>query len=618
MGEQSDQSLESKAIHVWRTGSLVEYILSDLDTRVKKDRAVKLGVFFTGLSSHLKEPINLFLKGESGSGKTYNTTETLRYFPQENIWYLGGMSQKALVHSHGVLLNKNGEELDLENRPVKPCKRDFEGEGEYEEALRKYKEDLKDYREELRESYNLIDMSHKILVFLEAPEFNTFQMLRPILSHDKEEIEYRFVDKTSKGQLQTMRVVLKGWPATIFLTTSTKYMEELATRSFTATPESTELKILEANVLTNLKACYPWQYSAETEEFKVIQKLIQKLEDCLSENQIDVVIPFKNLYELFPKDISRDMRDFQHFSQFLKTLTLLHYFQRPYMKLDKTQYLIATLEDVERALEVYREIFETTRSGTEKRILDFYHNIVKTRPITTVKDDKEEPVLDKDGKPTLDYNPSWYLSQLTANYNKTAKKKLSEQSIRVMLDSLDQIGYVDTQNDPLDKRCKLYVPLNKAEEKVQNPLEYGSKADLKAKLEKGFESWKENPLVKTPFYLLKNLSDDSGRWGETEIDLAELTKCILESQNVFSSSEKLGITRTFLNEESKPKLETEPETNQEVDSKQILNNSKRDSKSNLGIPCPYCKAQGREMFFNSDADLQAHVSTFHETREYVS
>lgn len=582
-----------KAIHVWRSHKLIDFMLEDLDTRVKKDKPVKLSVFFTGLSSHLKEPINLFLKGESGSGKTYNTTETLRYFPQENIWYLGGMSQKALVHSHGVLLNKNGEELDLENKPVKPGKRDFEEACEYEEALRKFKEELKDYGEELRESYNLINLSHKILVFLEAPEFNTFQMLRPILSHDKEEIEYRFVDKTSKGQLQTMRVVLKGWPATIFLTTNTKYMEELATRSFTATPESTELKIREANVLTNLKACYPWRYNEETEEFRVIQKLIQKLEDILSENQIDIVIPFNNLHELFPKDISRDMRDFQHFSQFLKTLTLLHYFQRPYMKLDKTQYLIATLEDVERALEVYREIFETTRSGTEKRILDFYHKVVKTRE-------------------------SWYLKSLTEAHNKEAKRKLSEQSIRVMLESLDEIGYVDTQNDTLDKRCKLYVPLMKTEEKVQNPLEYGSKADLKAKLEKGFESWKENALEKSAFYLVKDFCDDSGRWGETEITPAELTKCILESQTIFSSNEKLGITRTFLDEEPKPKLETESRTNQESDSKRILNNSTREPENNFGTLCPYCKSQGRKMFFNSDADLQAHVTAFHEARGYVS
>jgi hypothetical protein len=48
--------------------------------------------------------------------------------------------------------------------------------------------------------------------------------------------------------------------------------------------------------------------------------------------------------------ISRDMRDFQHFSQLLKTITVLHYFQRPYMKLGESKFLIASLDDLRRAL----------------------------------------------------------------------------------------------------------------------------------------------------------------------------------------------------------------------------------------------------------------------------
>jgi putative DNA primase/helicase len=35
------------------------------------------------------------------------------------------------------------------------------------------------------------------------------------------------------------------------------------------------------------------------------------------------------------------------------------------------------------------------------------------------------------------------------------------------------------------------------------------------------------------------------------------------------------------------------------------------------IPCPYCKAQGRKMFFASDIDLRAHISTFHEPQSYT-
>ena len=35
------------------------------------------------------------------------------------------------------------------------------------------------------------------------------------------------------------------------------------------------------------------------------------------------------------------------------------------------------------------------------------------------------------------------------------------------------------------------------------------------------------------------------------------------------------------------------------------------------IPCPYCKAQGKKMFFATDIDLRAHISTFHEPQSYT-
>ena len=41
---------------------LVDFILSDLEKRIKRDNPVKLSVFFTGISGFLKEPINLFQK----------------------------------------------------------------------------------------------------------------------------------------------------------------------------------------------------------------------------------------------------------------------------------------------------------------------------------------------------------------------------------------------------------------------------------------------------------------------------------------------------------------------------------------------------------------------------
>jgi hypothetical protein len=548
----------SEAVQVWQTKDLIEYVLNDLGKRVKHDRPVKLSVLAAGLSAFSKNPINLTLKGESSVGKTYNTIETLRYFPQETVWYMGGMSPKSLIHSYGILMNRNGEKIVYDETLTKPFRRG-KTEDEYKTESAAYDDKLKKRREELKGCYTLVDLSHKVLVFLEAPDFHTFQMLLPILSHDKEEITYMFVDKTGQGQLQTKRVILKGWPATVFLTAKTKYMEEFNTRAFSATPENTTEKIKNANELTNRKASLPWEYQIKTPEFEVIESLVLNLQDKFDGGEVDVIPPFLNLYDLFPKDQPRDMRDFQHFTQFLATVTMLNYYQRLYIKEGNAKYVLVTLDDVKRALEVYHEIFETTRTGAEKRLLDFYHNTVKTRTST---DEKE--------RVTVDTNPRWYLRPLTEEYNKTAKKKLSENSIRAMLERLDEIGYVDTEQDDIDKRKHLYVPLKKDDKEDDKLIPNPSKIDfgtvLEATLKKGFDLWLATITKKDAFYLDKNDSEVS--IGPESLEGYVLSK--IQVKHIIPKQNKIVIVA---NEDSEPKPESNPATVSKLETKAVQTNS---------------------------------------------
>ncbi len=556
----ADAEFNKKMVEVWRTQNLQDYVLKDLENRIKKDKSTKLSVFYTSLSAYLTEPMNLFLKGPSGCGKTYNSVQTVKYFPKDDVWFLGGLSPKALIHDYGVLLNKDGEEIDLDAKPTKPRKGDFkkvkeqgrDPDEELSKALSRYKEDIKAWREELQNSYRLIDLSHKILIFLEAPDFNTYRMLLPILSHDTYEITYKFTDKTAQGSLRTIKVVIRGWPATIFLTTDRQYMEELATRSFTVTPETSTAKIEDANELTNTKDCYPWNYSDKAEETQVIEQLVASIKNQFTEFAVDSVIPFTNIHELFPAEIVRDMRDFAHFMQFLKTVNALHFYQRPFMKQGDKRYLMSAREDVQRTLEVYKELFETTRTGTEQRILDFYHDIVSKTPMpektTTEKDEAQQQLVP--GK------ISWHLKDLTAKYNETSKRKLSSDSIRKMLDHLSVIGYVDVEPDPSDKRCNLYSPLLD-EEKAENHREFENPLILESKLKEGFEKWEKNIGKGTSFYYYKNFSEGSsgreGTWGEQDISLDEVRKKIL----TYKPNPLPLISESDLGQETEKKPESE-------------------------------------------------------------
>lgn len=515
---QEDKNFLREAVETWRSARLIDYVAEDLETRIKKDHKTKLSVFSAGASAYLPEPINLFLKGESGIGKTYNTVQTLTpYFPEEDLWLLGGASPKSLIHDYGMLLDKDGEKIDLDEAPQKPRKGDFSDETEYREALESYRDEAKDWQQRLRESYTLIDLSHKILVFLEAPEYETMRMLYPILSHDNRRIEYRFVEKTGRGQLRTAKVIIQGWPAAIFLSTDRDYIAELATRGFTVTPDNSEEKISEANKLTNFKAGLPWQNHENTKESKVIKALIRSLKRQFTTGNFDVAIPFLNLHELFPREIVRDMRDFQHFIQFLKTIVALNMYQRPFLQVDGKKFVVASAEDVKDAFDVFREIFETTRTGTEQQVLDFYYELVHGKESVRV-------------------------AELVIAYNQrpSHKRKVSDYTLRKWLDRLNEIGYIEKSEDKNDKRVNVYRPLVMEKPKLceitcvsENPV------ILRSKLEEGFKTWKENIRNEHTFYKYEKISDE--KWTEQPISMNEVEKQIFSSifeEDVFQYSNK--------------------------------------------------------------------------------
>ena len=310
--------------------------MDHLGKRVKRDVATKNIIFDTGLSAYTGNPINLFLRGESSIGKTYNTVETLRYFPKEDVWMLGGLSPTALVHDYGVLVDENGEEIDFSQKPGKDAS----------------EEEKKRWKEKMAFARHVVDVRHKILVFLEAPHKRTYYMLRPILSHDKEEISYKFTDKTGKGKLRTMHVVIKGWPATIFLSTRQEYIKDLATRSFTATPETTPQKYRDAIRLTSELKAYPWKFKKD-KEFMLLQAYIQWFKRHVGD--FGAAIPYANeLGEFWPAIVPRAMRDYEHFTALIEISALFHCYQRPILELEEDKIVLATMKDFQYCLTRFR------------------------------------------------------------------------------------------------------------------------------------------------------------------------------------------------------------------------------------------------------------------------
>ena len=175
--------------------------------------------------------------------------------------YIGQMSPKVLVRQKGILIDKKtGEpikykiqELRIKLRELKKKKRatkDKDEIADINEEIEKIEEDI---RKLFENSKTLIDLRGKILVFLEPPQHELWNLLKPILSHDKKEIEFPFVDKTANSNAETKDVVVRGLPACIFCSAKDEskweIWNEIKSRILVTSPNMVTQKYQESNKL---------------------------------------------------------------------------------------------------------------------------------------------------------------------------------------------------------------------------------------------------------------------------------------------------------------------------------------------------------------------------------
>jgi len=500
--------------------------LRHLSRTVRRDVVTKNMVFLTALSAYTPEPINLFLRGESSIGKSYNVVQALKYFPKDDVWLLGGLSPTALIHQHGTLIDKNGDLILPSSKP------DKDATPEEKEA----------WIQKMRDSRYLVALNGKILVFLEAPHFETFNMLRPILSHDAHQISYRFTDKSGKGQLQTQHVIIQGWPATIFCSTQEKYVQDLATRGFTITPEMTQKKYAAANILTGKKSAYPWMFQQDF-DYMLLEGYIHFLKNQLSE--IKAVDPYAVKFaQAFPSRSPRSMRDFKHLTNLIKVSALFHFAQRPLVirkikpeteaedpaanqkKEIEERYIMVTRRDYDFVIALWNNIQETTETSAPGHIIKFYHEAVEE-----VAKEKQE----------------FTIEDLTEKWNSESEDKKSSDAIRRWATFLCSIGYLTSRPDPNDKRRQLFKIIH-ANQKSRNctNLQFSSIFTLET-----LKAWlKEAEQI----FAHNSLSLRESIISEREISIEELYTRHFLSETSPRANISLSTSEASLNEKS-PKID---------------------------------------------------------------
>ncbi len=402
------------------------------------------------LSTYTDNPINIALLAPSSDGKTYATVKITDLFPKEDVIAVGGMSPTALIHQTGYLIDKDGnplqEKLDSIDNQISNAKNKNE-----KEALKEQKKNL------LNGARNCVDLKNKIILFLDNPNPATYEMLKPIMSHDKKEIIY----KTTKGDgsLTVKETVIRNWAVFIFCSAKNEarneVWQEIKTRVLMTSPNSSVKKYKEAIRYNMLKRGLPsWASSVyhndEDEKWAKFyiadykKKLNKLFHDC---NPI-VNVFYSKLTEIFPSSQGDNMRDSDRLLSFIELETVLNADYRPVYELevnDKVnRAIITTINDIDKACKVLGNIGDLP---PEK--MKFYDDVfcsLVEKKISTSSDTLGEIGLTS--------------SELVEEYTKvtgktTNSKKILENYLRPLVDAGVLDSFLDNDKRNQNKYCKV-------------------------------------------------------------------------------------------------------------------------------------------------------------------
>ena len=469
----------------------IEYCIDIILKEAKKENRVANQLLITMLSAYCNNPINLLINAPSGVGKNYVINIVSSLFPQCDILSLAAMTEKALFHRSGILVikNENGEYEPIED---KLAYIDNEIEEKEHELLQTKNRDTKqglrsliikikqDKKELLKDAKKLIDLSNKVIIFLDTPSERLLSGLLPLLSHDKYEVEYEFVD-THNG-IKTKSNVLRGWPAVVIAQaldySKSPRFQEYQRRFITTNPTMTQEKYFEAINLIFDKSSVPdsiYQHNIVSDEekhkakeiIKGLKEQIQGICRDIKPGKNNVIIPFDDLIrQSIPKEKASDMTRANRLATYLLFLPLVHFDKRPRFTIVKKGSItiqtipIAIFEDLQNTLSLMEY-----SDGVRPYILEWYYDVFlkafeekgdeKDSKINSKGENLEEEIVALTSQDIIKKHKEVYNETLTS-------KRLLESYLYPLFNQ----EYIDKIESVIDKRAKIYYPIIKTKKYI--------------------------------------------------------------------------------------------------------------------------------------------------------
>lgn len=311
-----------------------EELLEILGLTIKKDETNKIVTFLCQLSAFTENAqFNISFNAPSSTGKTYLPLEVASLFPEEDVKAIGYCSPTAFFH------------------------------------------DKCEYDEE--QDIRIVDLSRKILIFLDQPHTLLLQHLRPLFSHDKKEIEIKITDKTKGVGNRTKNILIKGYPSVIFCSAGLRLDEQEATRFFLLSPQISQEKIGQAIHEKLRKEADSVAYKRGLDDNPKRQALKDRIRAIKAAYVDDIKIDSTEKIEkaFFKKDRilkPRDTRDIGRLISLVKSLALLNLWHR---EADGGS-IVANDYDIEQALGLWGSISQSQEFNLPPYIYNLYKEVI--------------------------------------------------------------------------------------------------------------------------------------------------------------------------------------------------------------------------------------------------
>jgi len=371
-------------------------ILGALSSTIKKDESTQLVTFAAMLLAQTEDnQINLGFEAESSAGKSYIPMEISAFFPREELIIVASASPTAFFHEVG--------QWDGERKAT------------------------------------IVDLEGKILIFLDQPHFMLLERLRPLLSHDRKELQYKITDKSNKSGLRTKNVIIRGYPSVIFCSARLNPDEQEKTRMILLSPSIEQSKLEKSLELISKRQSNPDQFKEELENDPKRTFLLElvrairatKITKVIVPDDIDVLAQFRKEHDHLK---ARHQRDLPRIFSLIKAHALLNCFHREKVGQDT---VMATQDDVLQGLKLYGMISASNELGLSPYILNIYEDVIK-------------PLLNNQGVSRRDIQTKYYAIH---------HKYLSAQTLqKEILPALELAGLIVEEPDTDDKRRMLVYP----------------------------------------------------------------------------------------------------------------------------------------------------------------